>query len=232
MVNTVAPVYAAAFRIGCKLYTWLPSELLQAALGLSLAFCGGGYCAAIAAVDAFRICGWARTRACLLDLRDEARHVLAANAADESREAARNERSNQRRGERRGERREQRETPAELLRRKLSLMAESVKDPRKLASALGGLYTAWLAVQGTLRLRFARAITLSLSLSESISPAVLSVTAPICAQIVEHRYHHWIPLIVESSVRLVALCLAWRLQAHPLPPELPLPLAPLGLPRA
>ena len=43
----------------------------------------------------------------------------------------------------------------DLMTRKLALYAMAIKDPEKFAHALGGLWSAWLAVQGVLRLEFA-----------------------------------------------------------------------------
>lgn len=64
-------------------------------------------------------------------------------------------------------------TPKELLQRKLTVFALAVKDPARLNAAIGGLYTAWIAVQGTLRIEFARTITLGVSMAEMATPTAL-----------------------------------------------------------
>jgi len=103
-------------------------------------------------------------------------------------------------------------TPSELLQRKASLFAISVKDPNKLSIAVGGLYTAWLAVQGTLRVEFARTITLGISMAETATPMALKLGVPVLAHLLPPKYHHWIPALIKNFVRGVAVSIAWRLQ--------------------
>jgi len=101
---------------------------------------------------------------------------------------------------------------SELLRRKLRVTALSVKDPSTLAVAVGGLYTAWLAVQGTLRLEFAKTITLGLSIADLATPMAERLLLPLLAQLVPAEYKHWLPLLVQSVAKAVGVSLAWRLQ--------------------
>ena len=57
----VAPLYRWLFYKARWFYSWAPKNLLQMCFGLGLAFFGGTYVAAIAAVEAFRLMGWQRT---------------------------------------------------------------------------------------------------------------------------------------------------------------------------
>ena len=148
----VGPFYMKLGRAGYSIYKKLPVDLFTALTGLGLCFCGGSYCASIAAIEAFRMCGWEQTKAALMDVADDFSAIAAANEVDNKKDDDGN-----------GIADVDECTPQELLNRKLSLFAIAVKDPNKLSTALGGLYTAWLAVQGTLRLEFARTITLGVS---------------------------------------------------------------------
>ena len=90
--------------------------------------------------------------------------------------------------------------------------AEAIKDPNKLALAVGGLYSSWLAVQGTLRLEFARTVTLGVSMAEMATPAALRLGVPVLAHLVPAEYHHWIPMMIRTATRALAVSIAWRLQ--------------------
>eukprot|EP00966_Prymnesium_polylepis_P038497 893776-Prymnesium_polylepis.1 len=52
---------------------------------------------------------------------------------------------------------------SELIDRKIRVAASAVKDPQRLATAVGGLYTSWLSVQAVLRIKFARTISIAVS---------------------------------------------------------------------
>lgn len=70
-IATVSPLYVQAGLFLYNLGSALPWNLLQALLGLGLCFFGGGYCASIAAVEAFALTGWVTTRAALVDVYEE-----------------------------------------------------------------------------------------------------------------------------------------------------------------
>jgi len=200
-INLVGPLYIRMGRMGYYAYTIMPVDLFQACIGLGLCFCGGSYCASIAAIEAFRMTGWEATRAALIDISDEAKRVQAANDVDNKKDDDGN-----------GVADVEELPPAELLQRKASVFMVAVKDPNKLSLALGGLYTAWIAVQGTLRVEFARTITLGVSMAEMATPVALKAGVPILAHLLPPKYHHWIPAIIKNTVRALAVSLAWRLQ--------------------
>ncbi|KAL1527995.1 hypothetical protein AB1Y20_009366 [Prymnesium parvum] len=201
IINVVGPFYMKLFDMALYVYRVLPFDLFQACLGLGLCFCGGSYVASIAAIEAFRMAGWETTKAALLDIAEEMRHVKKANDADNKKDDDGN-----------GLADVDELQPAELLQRKLSLFATAVKDPNKLSVALGGLYTAWLAVQGTLRIEFARTITLGVSMAEAATPTALKLGVPLLAHLIPPKYHHWIPTIIKNFIRAIAVSLAWKLQ--------------------
>lgn len=82
VINVVGPIYMKLFDVGMYAYQTMPIDLFQACLGLGLCFCGGSYVASIAAIEAFRMTGWATTKQALLDIAEEMKRVKAANEAD------------------------------------------------------------------------------------------------------------------------------------------------------
>lgn len=195
LVDYVAPVYIGAFNSGAAIYHKLPVDLFTALVGLGLSFCGGAYCASIAAIEAFRISGWERTREALKSLYDDAKAVYEADLADRKRDED-----------------VTRSSPQDLMTHKLAVWAMAIKDPEELSVAIGGLYGSWLAVQGVLRLEFAKTITLGISVAEMATPLLQRLTIPVLAHILPKQYHHWIPLMIKTTARALGVALAWRIQ--------------------
>jgi len=204
-VNLVGPLYMKLFDLGCYAYETLPIDLLNSLAGLGLAFCGGAYCTSIAAVEAFRMSGWETTRSYLLDVKQEVATVWAAHAKDNAKDADGNQKSDVAELLAKGE-------YFELLKRKLAVTAAAIQDPSKLALTLGGLYTAWLAVQGTLRLEFAKTITLGLAIAELAQPTAQKLLIPLLSHVVPPEYHHWLPVAIHSAAKALGVAVAWRLQ--------------------
>ena len=67
------------FQLCYKAYTVLPVDLLAAFGGLGLSFFGGAYCASISAIEAFKMCGWDRTKAALQDIYADACAIYDAH---------------------------------------------------------------------------------------------------------------------------------------------------------
>jgi len=201
VVNFVAPFYMGLWALCLRVYETLPLELLEALMGLGMCFAGGAYCTSIAAVEAFRVTGWETTRRALRDVYFEAKNIQAAHAADDKKDDDRD-----------GKADVLALAPAELLQRKVKVLALAVKDPDKMMAALGGLYTSWLAVQGTLRLQYAKTITLGVSIANELEKPAMSWLVPIVVPLIPPAYHHWIPSIIRASIKSVAVFIAWQLQ--------------------
>ena len=92
-IGVVGPLYAQVAILLYNVGRLLPWNLLQAVLGFGICFFGGGYCASIAAVEAFTLTGWVTTRAALMDVYEE---VQAARNSTRGRECARYGRSRMR----------------------------------------------------------------------------------------------------------------------------------------
>ena len=82
-INVIGPAYVQLLALGVRVYEEAPLDLIQAASGLGLCFFGGGYCASIAAVEAFRQMGWQRTWADLKVVYAELRLVYDRSEEDD-----------------------------------------------------------------------------------------------------------------------------------------------------
>ena len=209
-VNIVGPTYAKAFALGVWAYNNAPVDVIQAATGLGLCFFGGAYNASIAAIEAFHLATYSTTRAALEDIYEDVVLIREAHEEDEKKKDA----GDASKG-----------TPAEIAQRKLRVALLAVRDPQKLSIAVGGLYAGWLAVVGTLRLRFARTVTLGVSIAEMLDAPALRFGTPVLAHVVPPEYHLWLPVAIRTTAKAIAVTFAWYLQvrttAHAVPAAKP-----------
>ena len=86
LLRIVAPLYLALSKALFLLGRALPWDLLQAACGLGMCFCGGSFAASIAAAEAFMMSGGTQAKGALVALYGGAREVLAAHEEDETKD--------------------------------------------------------------------------------------------------------------------------------------------------
>jgi len=200
-LKIVVPLY---YKAGVFIYTFcskLPWELFEALIGLGLCFFGGGYCASIAAVEAFRMTGWTTTKAALADVHEELLSVADANSKDDKKDEDGDGVADV----------EQIDANA-LVQRKIRVAAGAVRDPDKLVQALGGLGAGWLAVQGVLRVEFAKTIMLAISFSQMVEFDILKALVPALKPLVEKEFQQWIPAAISTAVKSFFVLLAWKVQ--------------------
>lgn len=200
-INIVGPFYLKLFELIAFAKQTLPTEILTALVGLGMCFFGGAYCASIAAVEAFLLTGWMTTRAAIVDVWDDVLLMRAATAEDSKKDDDDDGVADATQG-----------TPAERLARKARVAALAVRDPEKLTTALGGLYCGWVAVQGTLRLQFAKTITLGVSIAKLLEAPALRVLVPLLAPLVPADLRHWLPTSIRAAMKAVAVFVAWQVQ--------------------
>jgi hypothetical protein len=94
----------------------------------------------------------------------------------------------------------------------VSQAAAAVRDPQKVATAFGGLWSGWLAVQGVLRVQFARTCALAVSIANAIDVWVLRLILPLATPAVPVEFRHWLPTLVSTATKACVLFLAWYLQ--------------------
>ena len=73
---TVAPIYKKFYTEGDKIYAQLPANVLTMIFGVALCFFGGTYVASIAAIEAFRQMGYAKTLEELMFVKGEQLQIV------------------------------------------------------------------------------------------------------------------------------------------------------------
>ena len=219
VLGAVAPIYWRAGRAVYDLYHFLPVDLIQAVIGLILCFFGGAYCTTIAAVEAFNLAGWSTTRDALEEIYEDVVRIREAHEEDERTSSLKKNDGDpaDAKSATSGAAASALTTmpPAEaaaLAQRKVRVALLAVKDPEKLMIAVGGLYAGWLAVVGTLRIQFAKTVTLSMSIAEMVDHPATKFGTPLLVHTVPAEFHRWIPVAIRTLTKAVIVMFAWYMQ--------------------
>jgi len=99
----------------------------------------------------------------------------------------------------------------ELAQRKLLLFVKAC-DPGKLSEALHSLYTCTLAVIATLRVQFARTISLGAAIGDNLYKPVEKFFIPLLIQMTRPDFHKWYPSIFHYICRAIGASIAFQIQ--------------------
>jgi hypothetical protein len=191
---------AGAQSVWAKLAPYHPDELFEAVFGIFLCFFGGHYVVTLAAIEAYKLCGWDTTYKYLRIIYDDYLAVRAESRKDDSVDADRD-----------GVADVLQISKQELFTRKLKLAAKSC-NPDKLQLAFGGLYTGFMGVVATLRVRFAQTITLGAVIGGTFSLYATKLLHPVLLRVVPAEYAKWVPVGIDLACRAVGISIAWFVQ--------------------
>lgn len=121
----------------------------------------------IAAVEAYRMVGWESSYKCIVSLYEDFEALRVANEKDDATDAD---------GD--GTADVLQIAPQELMQRKVLLFLKTV-DPKRFSDAITGLNAGFLAVIATLKLQFAKAITLGNAIGEVLEKPANKYVLPI-----------------------------------------------------
>ena len=199
VIDVVAPFVVTAIEASRTVYRSLPITMIEALGGLAICFFGGLYPLTIAAAEAFRASGGTEAMQCLKDLWEELVHVYEANKDDNLRDDDND-----------GVADVQKLGGTELVGRKLALVLKEV-NPSKLLDAYGGLVRAFAGVCATLKLQFAKVLSLAASIANAIRPVMVQVLGPLLVAVMPTDYHKWVYPLIDVCCKLVAGSVAWFL---------------------
>jgi len=178
-----------------------PEDMAPAAAGAVMLFFGGSFVTTIAAVEAFRITGYTPTLEAVKQLHSSYVAAVEANKKDDEVDAD---------GD--GVADVKQISAEQLAVRKLALLAKTL-DPAKLEEALGAIAAGLVAVVATLRARFAKTVTLGLTLSDNLADnVVVPHLRPAALGVLPPEYHKWCDAMLRYACRFVGVSLAWMAQ--------------------
>jgi len=176
-----------------------PDELLPAVGGLALVFLGGTYVTLVAAVEAAARFGWPQIASSVGALWAAATAASAAVRRDAELDADHDGRADV-----------VDLSPAARSARVVAVVARSV-DPVEVAAAAEGLATAGLAVVATLRLRFAKALTLGGCLGDMVEDFAGGFVTVALDRVLPPQYRRWAPVLTRLGCRSAGVWAAWWL---------------------
>ncbi len=177
-----------------------PELLFPAMIGIILCFFGGSFLTTIAAVEAYRMCGYETSLQCARDLYEDFNRFLAANKDDDQKDDNND-----------GVLDTLQISPQELITRKAFLFLKTV-DPKRVTSALAGLNSGFLAVAATLKLQFAKAVTLGTAIGSIIEKPALHYALPLLVEVLPEEHKKWAAPLIDYTVKSIAISLAWMAQ--------------------
>ena len=242
LVTCIAPFYYWAYSWAFYIYERLPKQMTICLFGLALCFFGGTYVASIAAIEAFRQMGYAKTLEELMFVKGEVSNFVKENEDDERQLLKDKDGDGVPDGEQM--------TPQQIASHKAFVIIKAIKQPDKLQQAVGSLWTAYIAVLATLKLEFARTTAFALGIVEVIkvrisaagqqlssstaathsppypslhtqvpcvrvlSPLVVTAlsSAPPSMKLEPDATLKWAVTIIESVLTTLAVIFAWYLQ--------------------
>jgi len=178
----------------------LPMGLIRALVGFCMCFFGGVFPGTIAAYEAWSLCGGKEAIASAKELYREFENVLEANKKDGEEDKD---------GD--GKPDVDQLDPKELVIHKTKLVMKTV-DPSKVSKQLSLLYTGWIGVLATLKIKFAKTITLGVAIGEKLYGPTEHYVQPIVVKLVEEEYQQWVPVVLKWICKAIAVSIAWWIQ--------------------
>ena len=174
--------------------------LFPSLCGLIMCFFGGSFFTLIAAVEAYKLCGYETSMKCLRDISEDYKAFCEANAKDDAADADGN-----------GVADVLEISAKDLAVRKTMLFMKSV-DPQRLTDALTGLNSGFLAVVATLKLQFCKSVTLGNAIGDIFMRPAQAYVKPAMEMVLPNDYKKWAGPIVTYMIKSTAISIAWFLQ--------------------
>uniref|UniRef100_A0A7S1XC33 Uncharacterized protein n=1 Tax=Compsopogon caeruleus TaxID=31354 RepID=A0A7S1XC33_9RHOD len=168
--------------------------------GVVLLFFGAAFVTLIAAIEAVHHFGWHKIRPSLLTVYRN--FVVAIDAW---------EKDNRLDEDRDGVADVKQLAMKDRAMRAFFVVARSV-DPNQLGEAMEGLTMAYVAVIATLRVKFAQAITLGITIGENLHEFSDFFTVPLLNNLLPQDYRRWSPILAKYGCRYLGVTLAWYIQ--------------------
>lgn len=200
MLPYVTLCYQKILEYKEKLTPYKLELLLPSFVGFVMCFFGGTFVTLIAAFEAYRLSAWESTYECIMHLYDDFKKVEAANRKDDETDDNNDgvadvlQISNE-----------------ELVKRKVLLFLRTV-DPHRVSNALSGINAGFLAVVATLKLQFAKAITLGKSIGDVLKKPANEFVVPVIEKLLPDEYKQWAKVLVIWTIDSITISMAWTLQ--------------------
>lgn len=199
-IRIAIPHIVKFYSMCLEQFAKLPMGLMRAVVGFCMCFFGGVFPGTIAAYEAWSLCGGKEAVASAKELWGEFEKVLVANKKDGEEDKDGDGKSDI-----------DQLDPKELVIHKTKLVLQTV-DPQKVSKQISLLYTGWIGVLATLKIQFARTVTLGVAIGDKLYGPTQHYIEPILSKMVEEEYKQWVPVVLKWICKAVAVSIAWWIQ--------------------
>ena len=189
-----------ALALWTILSPYKPELLLPACCGLILVFFGGEFLTLIAAVEAYKMCSHETMVKCVQDLTTDFTTFYEANKKDDALDADGNGIA------------DATEASAQVLATRKTLLFLKTVEPKRVTDALAGINAGMLAIVATLKLEFAKSITLGNSIALIVEPTAVAYVVPGLKVALTKDYEKWAEPLVTYTIKSIAVSVAWLVQ--------------------
>ena len=165
-----------------------------------MCFFGGDFLTLIAAMEAFRMSGYEATKESIANIAQDFKKIAAENKKDDDADSN---------GD--GVKDVLQITPADLVRRKTMLFIK-VADPKRLTDSIAVISATFFAVIATLKLQFAKTITLGCAIGDAISRPADKYILPILEKSLPKEYAKWASPVMHYFIKSLSISVAWTVQ--------------------
>lgn len=198
-IQIAIPYIVQGISMAKTLMDQIPEKLFWAIIGFCMCFFGGVFPATIAAVEAWSMCGGTEALENVKTLYAEFTKVSEANKVDNLKDED---------GD--GVPDANQVDSKQLLERKTALMLKSI-SPDNCSGAISGIYMGWIGVLATLKIKFAKTVTLGNAIGERFY-SIAQIAEPSIAASVPEDYKKWVPVVLRWVCKTVAITIAWWVQ--------------------
>lgn len=200
LIPIIQNFYGKCLKFWESLAPYKPHLLIPSFAGLIMCFFGGSYLTLIAAAEAYRMCGYDSTVKCIEVILDDLKKVAAENKKDDKEDKD---------GD--GIADTLQITNAQLIQRKTLLFMRTV-DPKRLSDAISIISASFFTVVATLKLQFAKTITLGTAIGDTIEKPVVKYLLPVIEKAVPPEYRKWAQPVIKYTIKSFAISIAWTVQ--------------------
>ena len=202
MWATILPYLSQAFDIGYKAYLYIePYEGLQQLLfGFVLTFLGGTFITTIAAWEAFKMCGYDKTKKAIGTLYQS---YLVAKAASDKDDAVDDDGDGVA---------DVQQIDAKALVQRNGMLLLKVLDPDEVSDAIAGVWGGFMGVVAVLRIQFAQAVTLGAALGDTLTEMADTTVKPQVEALVDEEHKKWVAPALRYAIKSFAVTVAFFIQ--------------------
>jgi hypothetical protein len=200
ILTVVVPLVITTIRKLYLSFQKLPQNALLFVYGAVFCFFGGTFPTLFAALQAAEHGGRETLLLALSDISEEAMIIINETKKDDDADVNQD-----------GKKDVEDLSPSELIAHKTKLVLRKM-NPEKLDKAISSMYRVWLSVAAVLSIKFARTISMALSIADFLKKPIDRFITPTLSMAIPKDYEKWVPVVISWIIKTIAMSIAWKIQ--------------------